>query len=201
MATGDRPRYDLRSLSDIIKRAITTSLRNPHVLFLNFQAMAIRSSVLRCLIFFGILERAGLGLFTMWRKYIWSCFFFFNSITKINANILHLFIFHEDQRGVWFRCTTSLQPDHAEFVIKHSTKHILWELHPAWKPASCKQIGTTGPIIFHLISQHPIISRRYNCPSMQCANTPMQDQRSIKLLLAEAEITAKAISDFWSTGQ
>lgn len=26
--------------------------------------------------FFGILERVGLVLFTMWRKYIWSCFFF-----------------------------------------------------------------------------------------------------------------------------
>lgn len=38
--------------------------------------------------FFGILERAGLVLFTMWRKYIWSCFFFFYSITKINADIL-----------------------------------------------------------------------------------------------------------------
>lgn len=38
------------------------SLRNPHVLFLNFQAMAIRSSVLGCLIFFlGFLK--GLGWF------------------------------------------------------------------------------------------------------------------------------------------
>lgn len=102
MATGDRPRYDLRSLSDIIKRAITTSLRNPHVLFLNFQAMAIRSSVLRCLIFFlGFLKGLGwvflqCGVSTYGAVF----FFFFNSITKINANILHLFIFHEDQRGV-----------------------------------------------------------------------------------------------------
>lgn len=88
MAVGDRPRYDLRSLSDIIKRAITMSLRNPHVLFLNFQAMAIRSSMLGCLIFFlGFLK--GLGwFFSQCGVSTYGAVSFFYSITKINADIL-----------------------------------------------------------------------------------------------------------------
>ena len=69
MAAGDRPRYELRNLSDVIKRVITTSVQAPYVLWWSSGVQRLGVYV------FWIIERAGLVLFKMRRvKYIWNLF-------------------------------------------------------------------------------------------------------------------------------